>query len=98
MSANTQFVLLLVSFIGVLLLVTKPLGIYIADVMEGRPNFAVRAGARLERFLYKLCAIDVREETGSRKPGGTALYSGLQAARLGRRAAVRSPRGTVGRA
>jgi K+-transporting ATPase ATPase A chain len=62
MSANTQFVLLLVSFIGVLLLVTKPLGIYIADVMEGRPNFAVRAGARLEGFLYKICAIDVREE------------------------------------
>jgi potassium-transporting ATPase potassium-binding subunit len=62
MSVNTQFVLLLVSFIGVLLLVTKPLGIYIADVMEGRPNFAVRAGARLEGFLYKLCAIDVREE------------------------------------
>src|SRR3984957_11726896 len=61
-SANTQFVLLLVSFIGVLLLVTKPLGIYIDDVMEGRPNFAVRAGARLEGFLYKLCAIDVREE------------------------------------
>jgi K+-transporting ATPase ATPase A chain len=62
MSASANFVLLLVSFIGVLLLVTKPLGIYIADVMEGRPNFAVRAGARLEGFLYKICAIDVREE------------------------------------
>ena len=62
MSANTQFVLLLLSFIGVLLLVTKPLGSYIADVMEGRPNFAVRAGGRLEGFLYKLCGIDPREE------------------------------------
>jgi K+-transporting ATPase ATPase A chain len=62
MSVSTNFVLLLVSFIGVLLLVTKPLGIYIADVMEGRRNFAVRAGAPLEGFLYKLCAIDVREE------------------------------------
>ena len=67
MSANTQFVLLLVAFIGVLLLVTKPLGIYIADVMEGRPNFAVRAGARLERLLYKLCAIDAREEMSWRQ-------------------------------
>ena len=67
MSATTQFVLLLVSFIGVLLLVTKPLGIYIADVMEGRPNFAVRAGARLEGLLYKLCAIDVREEMSWRQ-------------------------------
>jgi potassium-transporting ATPase potassium-binding subunit len=62
MSASTNFVLLLIAFVGVLLLVTKPLGIYIADVMEGRPNFAVRAGARLEGLLYRLCAIDAREE------------------------------------
>jgi sugar/nucleoside kinase (ribokinase family) len=32
--------------------------------------------------------IDVREETGGRKPGGTALYSGLQAARLGCRTLI----------
>ena len=64
---NANFVLLLVAFIGVLLLVTKPLGIYIADVMEGRPNFAVRAGARLEKLLYKLCAIDPREEMSWRE-------------------------------
>jgi K+-transporting ATPase ATPase A chain len=62
MSANTQFVLLLVSFLGVLLLLTKPLGSYIADVMEGRPNFALRAGARFEGLLYKLCGIESREE------------------------------------
>ena len=67
MSVSTNFVLLLVSFIGVLLLVTKPVGIYIADVMEGRPNFAGRAGARLEGFLYKLCAINVREEMSWRQ-------------------------------
>ena len=62
MSANTQFVLLLLSFLAVLLLLTKPLGSYIADVMDGRPNFAVRAGARCERFLYGLCGIEEREE------------------------------------
>ena len=62
MSANTQFVLLLLSFLGVLLLLTKPLGSYIADVMDGRPNFAVRAGARCEGFLYRLCGIEEREE------------------------------------
>jgi sugar/nucleoside kinase (ribokinase family) len=33
-------------------------------------------------------AIDVVAETGARKPGGTVLYSGLQAARLGRRTQV----------
>ena len=59
---SATFVLLLVSFIGVLLLLTKPLGSYIADVMEGRPNFAVRAGTRFEGLLYKFCAIDAREE------------------------------------
>jgi potassium-transporting ATPase potassium-binding subunit len=64
---NANFVLLLVAFIGVLLLLTKPLGIYIADVMEGRPNFAVRAGARLEGLLYKLCGVDVREEMSWRE-------------------------------
>ena len=62
MSANTQFVLLLLSFLAVLLLLTKPLGSYIADVMDGRPNVAVRAGARFEGFLYKLCGIEEREE------------------------------------
>jgi K+-transporting ATPase ATPase A chain len=62
MSATTQFVLLLAAFLGILLLLTKPLGIYIADVMEGRPNFAVRSGARFEGLLYRLCGIDAREE------------------------------------
>jgi 1D-myo-inositol 3-kinase len=32
--------------------------------------------------------VDVEEETGARSPGGTALYSGLQAARLGCRTLV----------
>jgi K+-transporting ATPase ATPase A chain len=40
----------------------KPLGSYIAAVMEGRRNFALRAGGRLEALLYRLCGIDPREE------------------------------------
>jgi potassium-transporting ATPase potassium-binding subunit len=62
MSATTQFVLLLLTFLGILVALTKPLGSYIADVMEGKPNFAVRAGARFEGYLYKLCGIDPDEE------------------------------------
>ncbi|HMK84923.1 MAG TPA: potassium-transporting ATPase subunit KdpA [Steroidobacteraceae bacterium] len=62
MSANTEFGLLLAVFLGVLLLLTKPLGSYIADVMEGRPSLALRAGKRLEDLLYRLCGIDAREE------------------------------------
>jgi potassium-transporting ATPase potassium-binding subunit len=62
MSAGTAFGLLLAACLGILVLCVKPLGSYIADVMEGRPNFALRAGGRFESFLYKLCGVDSREE------------------------------------
>ena len=62
MSASSQFWLLLCAFLGILLLITKPLGSYIADVMEGHANFAIRAGARAEAFLYRLCGIEPRAE------------------------------------
>jgi hypothetical protein len=62
MGAGTQFSLLLLTFLGVLLLCTKPLGSYIADVMDGRPNFALRAGSRIEGGLYRLCGIRSGEE------------------------------------
>src|SRR5450759_3584492 len=62
MDANTMFGVLLVAFLGILVLCVKPLGSYIADVMEGRPNFALRAGARIEGLLYRLCGVDSREE------------------------------------
>ncbi len=62
MGATAQFSLLLLMFLGVLLLCTKPLGSYIADVMEGRPNFARRAGSRIEGGLYRLCGIRSGEE------------------------------------
>ncbi|MGO9039889.1 MAG: potassium-transporting ATPase subunit KdpA [Steroidobacteraceae bacterium] len=62
MSANTMFGLLLIAFLGVLVLCAKPLGSYMADVMEGRSNFALRAGVRIERLLYRLCGIDSSEE------------------------------------
>jgi K+-transporting ATPase ATPase A chain len=62
MGATTQFSLLLLTFLGVLLLCTKPLGSYIADVMDGRANFALRAGSRVEGGLYRLCGIHSGEE------------------------------------
>jgi K+-transporting ATPase ATPase A chain len=62
MSANTMFGLLLMAFLGIVVLCAKPLGSYMADVMEGRPNLALRAGARIEGFLYRLCGIDSSEE------------------------------------
>ena len=62
MSPDARFALLLALFLGVLVACVKPLGGYIADVMVGRPNFALRAGGRLERLLYRACGIDPVEE------------------------------------
>ncbi|MGO9513720.1 MAG: potassium-transporting ATPase subunit KdpA [Steroidobacteraceae bacterium] len=62
MSANTLFGVLLVAFLGVLVLCAKPLGSYIADVMEGKRNFALRVGGQFEGLLYRVCGVDSREE------------------------------------
>jgi potassium-transporting ATPase potassium-binding subunit len=62
MSATLKFALLGALVVALVVLCAKPLGHYIADVMEGRPNFALRWGARLERWIYRLCGIDTREE------------------------------------
>ncbi|HEV7986819.1 MAG TPA: potassium-transporting ATPase subunit KdpA, partial [Steroidobacteraceae bacterium] len=55
MSANGW--LQLTVFLIVLLLLVKPLGIYMAAVFDGRGN-AVRMLQPLERGLYRLCRID----------------------------------------
>ena len=62
MNAHALFDLLLVVFLGLTVLCVKPLGTYIADVMEGRPTFAVRVGGRLEALLYRLCGVHSQEE------------------------------------
>jgi potassium-transporting ATPase potassium-binding subunit len=63
MSAALQFALLSALVLGVVVLCAKPLGSYIADVMEGRPeNFVTRIGARFEQALYRLCGVDARRD------------------------------------
>src|ERR1022692_2423844 len=62
MGAGTMFGVMLVAFLVIVMLCVKPLGSYIADVMQGRPNFASRAGSRVEGPLYRLCGIDSAEE------------------------------------
>ena len=63
MSAPLQFALLGALVLAFVLLCARPLGAYIADVMEGKPNFALRWGAPLERWIYRACGIDARAET-----------------------------------
>jgi K+-transporting ATPase ATPase A chain len=62
MLPGAVFQFMLLAFLGAVVLGVKPLGCYIADVMEGRPNFAVRAGIRAEGLLYRLCGIDPAKE------------------------------------
>ena len=55
---------LLTLYLAVALLCVKPLGRYMANVMEGRPIWPVRFGHRLEGLTYRLCGVDPRGEMG----------------------------------
>jgi K+-transporting ATPase ATPase A chain len=55
--------LLLGLYLVLLLLAAKPLGSYIANVMEGR-GLAPRLGGGIESVLYRLCGIQKDEEMG----------------------------------
>jgi K+-transporting ATPase ATPase A chain len=57
---------LLALYLAVALLCVKPLGLYMANVLEGRPIWPVRAGRGLERLIYRLCGIDPEAEMGWR--------------------------------
>ncbi len=59
-----QAVLYLVVFLAIILLCVKPLGAYIANVMEGRQIWVVRVGGKLERGLYRLCGVQPEAEMG----------------------------------
>jgi K+-transporting ATPase ATPase A chain len=54
-------------FLLLLLLCVKPLGLYIANVMEGRPIWPLRVGARLEAVIYRLCGVDPEAQMGWKK-------------------------------
>ncbi|MBK8752672.1 MAG: potassium-transporting ATPase subunit KdpA [Candidatus Competibacteraceae bacterium] len=56
--------LLLGIYLLVLLALVKPLGIYIAEVMAGRPILALRLGGPIESAIYRLCGVRKDEEMG----------------------------------
>jgi potassium-transporting ATPase potassium-binding subunit len=62
MSAAAQ--ILIIVYLAVALLCVKPLGLYIANVMEGRPIWPLRLGAPIERWIYRLCGINPAVEMG----------------------------------
>jgi K+-transporting ATPase ATPase A chain len=49
-------------FLAGLLLAVKPLGWYMAEVMQGAPVWPLRVGAPLERGLYRLTGVDPSRE------------------------------------
>jgi K+-transporting ATPase ATPase A chain len=54
---------LLAAFVlGLVIVCAKPLGAYIADIMEGRNNFASLLGARFERWIYRISGVKPSEE------------------------------------
>ena len=56
--------LLLGLYLLVLLALVKPLGLYIADVMEGRSTWVLRLGGPIEAAIYRLCGVRQDEEMG----------------------------------
>ena len=60
MSANGWFQIFL--FLGLTLLITKPLGVYIARVFEREKTFLDRVLRPLEKLTYRLTGVDERRE------------------------------------
>ncbi|HVW69370.1 MAG TPA: potassium-transporting ATPase subunit KdpA [Steroidobacteraceae bacterium] len=51
-------------FLLVVLALVRPLGLYMANVMEGRPIWALRVGAPLERLIFRASGVDPSAEMG----------------------------------
>jgi K+-transporting ATPase ATPase A chain len=71
-AALTLFVL----FLLLVLVTVKPLGLYMTKVFEGRSIWPLRAGAPLERLIYRLCGVDAAHEmTWKEYAAGLLLFN-----------------------
>jgi K+-transporting ATPase ATPase A chain len=76
-------VTLFVVFLLLVLAGVKPLGLYMANVFEGRAIWPVRVGAPLERAIYRLCGIEPTSEMGWKQYAvGLLLFNALGALAL----------------
>jgi K+-transporting ATPase ATPase A chain len=64
MTPEAAFYALLVVLLGLVLMCIKPLGSYMAAVMDGGPGRARRIGGPLEGWLYRRCGIDAAQDMG----------------------------------
>ena len=75
MSGNEFFQIAL--YLGVLLLVVKPLGAYMARVYEGQNVGLDRVLGPIERLLYRLCGVDPSREMGWQRYAAALLVFNL---------------------
>jgi len=71
-------ILQIVLFFGILLLLAKPLGVYMARVYEGKSSGLDRVLGPVERLFYRMCGINPDVEMGWKKyAGATLLFSAM---------------------
>jgi potassium-transporting ATPase potassium-binding subunit len=76
MTGNGWFQIFL--FFGVVVLLTKPLGIFLYRVYERKPTFLDRVLSPLERLIYRVCGIDDTKEMDWKGYGvSMLLFSGV---------------------
>jgi K+-transporting ATPase ATPase A chain len=76
---------LIVGFLALVLVCVKPVGLYMVHVFERHSVWPRRAGAPLERWIYRLCGVDADAEMGWKQYaiallmfnalGGLAVYA-----------------------
>jgi K+-transporting ATPase ATPase A chain len=69
-------------FLLIVLASTKPVGLYMASVFEGRPLRALRLGEPLERWVYRLCRVNPAAEMSWRSYAAGLLLFNLCGALL----------------
>jgi K+-transporting ATPase ATPase A chain len=78
MTAST--ITLLVVYLGAVLLCVKPLGLYLARVMDGAPIWPLRLGAPIERLAYRAAGVDPAVEMDWKRYAlGLVLFNTLGA-------------------
>ena len=83
---------ILVYFI-LLLLITKPMGLYLTAVFEGKRTWLSHVLRPVERAIYWVCGVDERKEQDWKiyTASHAALQRGWHAPALSHRAPARSP-------
>jgi K+-transporting ATPase ATPase A chain len=67
-------ILQIVLYFGVLLLLAKPLGVYMARVYEGQPSGLDRVLGPVERLFYRICGVKPEQEMSWKKYTGAVLF------------------------